>query len=67
MVRKIHPGKPLPPISDKPVAYMDGPPRLEFAGRHWVRGQPQRLGAEELEAMQSRPGFEQFFFTFIQE
>ncbi len=49
-----------PPLA---VAYHDGPPEIQFAGRRWLRGVIQPVTAQEWTAMQSRPDCASFGFA----
>lgn len=52
-----------PAATQSRIAYHDGPPEILFAGRRWVRGIAQPVGAEELEAMKKRRDFAAYRFT----
>ena len=46
------------------AAYHDGPPEIEFAGRHWRLGTPNPIDRAGFEALQQRPDAQPFDFRF---
>jgi hypothetical protein len=45
------------------VAYFEGPPVVWFVGRLWVRGKPQPMTANEVEAAKARKGWSDYGFS----
>lgn len=52
-----------PTATQSRIAYHDGPPEIQFAGRRWLRGAAQPVGTDELQAMKKRRDFAAYRFT----
>lgn len=52
-------------VAELLVAYSAGPPEIVFAGRAWVRGQPQPVSAEQWAAMRARSDCAGFAFAEV--
>lgn len=47
------------------IAYRDGPPEIQFAGRAWRIGVPQAVTTDELSTMQGRRDFSACGFSRV--